>query len=110
MAGKALLKQGEKRRKAILKFLRSYVKKHGYAPTIQEIADAVNLVSPNATRNHLQRLQAEGYITMQPRIARAISLVTPGPDEVARAQRLAEKEAAAEASAVADREDQPIPA
>ena len=80
MAGKALLKQGEKRRKAILKFLRSYIKKNGYAPTIQEIADAVQLVSPNATRNHLHRLAAEGYITMQPRIARAIALVEPAPD------------------------------
>lgn len=80
MAGQALLKQGEKRRKAILKFLRGYIKKNGYAPTIQEIADAVGLVSPNATRNHLQRLEKDGYITMQPRIARAISLVTPAPD------------------------------
>ena len=80
MAGKALLKQGEQRRKAILKYLRSYIKKNGYAPTIQEIADAVELVSPNATRNHLRKLQDEGYITMQPRIARAISLVDPAPD------------------------------
>lgn len=80
MAGKVLLRQGEKRRKAILKFLRGYIKKNGYAPTIQEIADAVGLVSPNATRNHLQRLQTEGYLTMQPRIARAIALVSPAPD------------------------------
>lgn len=89
MAGKALLKQGETRRKAILKFLRGYVKKNGYAPTIQEIADAVGLVSPNATRNHLRRLEKDGYITMQPRIARAISLVSPGPDEVAKAEKAA---------------------
>lgn len=80
MAGKALIAQGTKRRKAILKFLRGYMKKNGYAPTIQEIADAVGLVSPNATRNHLQKLAAEGYITMQPRIARAIALVEPAPD------------------------------
>ena len=80
MAGKELLRQGERRRKAILKFLRKYIAKNGYAPTIQEIADAVQLVSPNATRNHLQRLERDGYIKMQPRIARAISLVDPAPD------------------------------
>lgn len=80
MAGAALLKQGEKRRKAILKFLRTYIKKNGFAPTIQEIADGVQLVSPNATRNHLRKLEEQGYIIMKPRIARAISLVHPAPD------------------------------
>lgn len=80
MAGKALLKQGEKRRKAILKFLRSYIKKNGMAPTIQEIADAVGLVSPNATRNHLHVLEKQGFIKTKPRIARAIVLVEPAPD------------------------------
>lgn len=87
MAGKELVAQGEARRKAILRFLRSYVAKNGYAPTIQEIADAVDLVSPNATRNHLQRLVDDGYIRMQPRIARAIILVHPAPDEVDAAAR-----------------------
>ena len=80
VAGKALIKQGEKRRKDILKFVRSYTAKNGWAPTIQEIADAVGLVSPNATRTHLHKLVEGGYIQMQPRQARAIALVSPAPD------------------------------
>jgi repressor LexA len=80
MAGPALLKRGELRRKAMLKFVRAFWKKHGYSPTIQEIADAVGLKSPNATRNHLFHLQKHGFITMTPKVARAITLVDPAPD------------------------------
>jgi SOS-response transcriptional repressor LexA len=80
MAGKELLEQGGKRRVAILKFLQKYITKNGWAPTIQEICDAVGLVSPNATRNHLRKLEELGFITMEPRVARAISLTKPQPD------------------------------
>lgn len=80
MAGKALLKRGEQRRKAILKFVRTYWKRQGHSPTIQEIADAVGLASPNATRNHLFRLRDEGFIHMKEKVARAITPVDPAPD------------------------------
>lgn len=80
MAGKALIDQGEMRRKGILKFIRSYNTRKGWSPTIKEIADAVGLVSPNATRNHLHKLAEQGFINMEPRQARAISLVDPAPD------------------------------
>lgn len=80
VAGKALIKQGEKRRRDIMRFVRNYQAKHGWAPTVQEIADAVGLVSPNSTRMHLQRLADDGFIRMEPRQARAIALVSPAPD------------------------------
>lgn len=79
MAGKALLKQGVRRRQKILAFIRSYHAKHGYSPTIQEIAEGVGLVSPNATRNHLHRLAEQGFITITPSIARGIALADPQP-------------------------------
>lgn len=80
MAGKLLIQQGVDRRKKILKYVRTYQSKKGYAPTIQEIADAVGLVSPNATRNHLHRLVKDGYLRMEPRKARAIDVIDPAPD------------------------------
>lgn len=75
MAGKDLILQGEKRRKAIMTFIAKYQKKNGISPTISEIAEAVGLGSPNATRNHLHKLQEQGLIDMKPRIARGITLV-----------------------------------
>ena len=80
MAGQRLISQGEDRRTAILSFVRSYCAEHGWAPTIQEVADAVGLVSPNSTRGHLHKLAEQGYILMNPRQARAIALVSPAPD------------------------------
>lgn len=80
MAGQVLIKMGEKRRRDILKFVRSYSAKNGWAPTIQEIADAVGLVSPNSTRQHLHKLVEQGFLNMEPRQARAIALVDPAPD------------------------------
>lgn len=75
MAGERLLKQGIARRKKIMRFLEKYIAKEGISPTFQEIADAVELVSPNATRNHLRRLELEGKIKLRPRVARGISLI-----------------------------------
>lgn len=75
MASKMAVKQGEKRRKQILRFIASYIRKNGVSPTIAEIAKGVGLSSPNATRNHLFRLRDEGKITMKPRSVRAIALV-----------------------------------
>lgn len=80
MASKVLIRQGEDRRKKILKFIRSYHTKQGFAPSIMEIATASGLVSPNATRTHLQRLEKDGYLRMEPRKARAIHLISPAPD------------------------------
>lgn len=74
------VEQGQQRRKAILKFLRTYISKNGHAPTLQEITDAVELGSANATRMHLQRLVEDGFIRMPPRISRSISLIEPAPD------------------------------
>lgn len=81
MAGQRLTEQGEVRRKEILVFVRNYVQERGGGPpSIQEIASAVGLVSPNATRRHLQRLAQDGYLTLQPRQARSIVLTNPAPD------------------------------
>lgn len=79
MAGKALIKQGEKRRKDIVKFIGKYRKAHPYGPTITEVAEAVKLGSANATRHHLLKLREEGVIIMEPRIARSIELVENRP-------------------------------
>jgi SOS-response transcriptional repressor LexA len=76
----ALIKQGEERRTAILHFVRDFVGSHGFAPNIAEIAKGVDLAAPNGVRLHLRTLQEEGYLTVQPKLGRAISLTSPAPD------------------------------
>lgn len=80
MAGQALITQGQMRRTAMMTFIRGYIDRKGWAPTIQEIGDAVGLVSPNATRNHLFKLAEEGFIRTEPKSSRAIALIDPAPD------------------------------
>lgn len=72
-----MLKQGADRRRDILKFVKTFRRKHEYGPTITEIAKAVGLGSANATRHHLLKLKDEGLISMEPRIARSIAVATP---------------------------------
>ena len=79
VASKAALRQGEKRRRDIVRFIAKYTKRHNCSPTIAEIAEGVGLKSPNATRNHLFRLRDEGKIVMRPGLARSIALA-PKPD------------------------------
>jgi repressor LexA len=75
MPAQNLVAQGEKRREEILAFIRTYSDEHGYSPSIAEIGEAVEIVSPNAVRNHLHKLRDEGKIELTPRVARSIRLL-----------------------------------
>ena len=77
MPSRAMVAQGEKRRRAILRFISSYIRTHGISPTFAEIADAVGLSSPNATRNHLKKLSDDGHIRIYPHTPRGIVVVDP---------------------------------
>ena len=63
MAGSRLMAQGIDRRRAILRFVRAYVKKHGFAPSIAEVAEGVGLASKTAVRYHLETLRREGWVS-----------------------------------------------
>lgn len=75
MAGTALLKQGKDRRSAILKFSRAYIKKHGFGPSVAEIAEGVGLSSKTAVRHHLATLQREGKVEMTPGVYRSLRVL-----------------------------------
>lgn len=77
MAGKNLIRQGERRRAQMLKFINKHIAQKGYSPTIHEIGAAVGVNSPNAVRNHLLKMEEEGLIRMTPRVARSITVLEP---------------------------------
>lgn len=78
MAGSALLAQGIDRRRAILRFVRTYMKKNGYAPSIAEIAVGVDLASKTAVRHHLEHLKGEGWVTWTDGRYRSLRVVNEG--------------------------------
>lgn len=74
MVAHSLVEQGEKRRAQILAFVQEFIDTNGYSPSIAEICNGVGVVSPNAVRNHLQRMQEDGVIDVTPRVARSIRI------------------------------------
>ena len=66
-----------RRQKEILDFVRGYLERQGYSPTLEEIADHFDLSSLNGVYKHLRALQARGFIRRLPNQARSIQLLNP---------------------------------
>jgi SOS-response transcriptional repressor LexA len=58
-----------------LAFIRSYIAKNGYSPTVAEIAIAEK-VNVNAIGERIAQLVKKGAVTKTPRIARSLRPVT----------------------------------
>jgi SOS-response transcriptional repressor LexA len=63
----------------VLRFIKSYIHRHGYGPTIREIAEGVGCAPSNAHR-HVTKLAQAGKIRKRWHVARSIRL----PDDVSR--------------------------
>lgn len=59
------------RQSEIVLFCRRYAEKHGFAPSLREIADAFN-VNVNAVTGHLAAAAKKGAITRSARTARGL--------------------------------------
>jgi len=57
----------------IVKFIRTYIAQHEYAPTMQEIADHLGVSKPTVFE-HIEALEARGAIKRQPARSRALEL------------------------------------
>lgn len=60
----------------VLAFLQSFIDENGFPPSMKDIADGLNFKSANASCEHLKRLKAKGFITMQPGLCRSIQIVS----------------------------------
>ena len=63
------------RQKQVYRFLESFIDEHGYPPTIREIQRNFGLASTKGVKDHLDRLEAKGYIKRLSGSARAIELL-----------------------------------
>ena len=48
--------------KQIIKFIRGFARKYGFAPSLRDIMDAVKLSSTSAMKYRLDWLEQEGYL------------------------------------------------
>ncbi len=64
-----------KRQQEIFDFIKRYSAKHGYPPTVRDIAKAVGLSSPSTVHAHLANLEKIGLLRRDPSKPRAIELL-----------------------------------
>lgn len=63
------------RERQVLEFVTQYIQRHGFAPTLVEIAESLKLSAPSTVHEHLQRLAQKGFIKKTPGFERGIELV-----------------------------------
>lgn len=63
------------RQEDVLRFVKEYVKRNQWPPTIGEIAKGLGIASRSTVHSHLGALKAKGYIVIEPGSPRAIRIV-----------------------------------
>jgi repressor LexA len=63
-----------KRQKEILDYIREFIEREGYSPSMEEIAGHFQFASLNAVFKHLEALQGRGYLHRDPNRARSIEV------------------------------------
>lgn len=64
-----------KRQKEILDFISQYIQQNGTSPTLQEIADAMNLSSLSTVHEHLETLARKNVIKRYEGVVRGIEII-----------------------------------
>jgi SOS-response transcriptional repressor LexA len=68
-----------KRQQAILDFIRLFIERNRYAPTIREIGDRMKITSTNGVNDHLRALVRKGYLCREPNTSRTLTLPELAP-------------------------------
>ena len=66
------------RQRKVLQVIRESVQKHGYPPSMREIAEAIGLTSTSTVSHHLSTLQRKGYLHRDAGRARTVEVRLPG--------------------------------
>lgn len=64
------------RERRVLEFISQYIQRHGYAPTLIEIAEGLGVSAVSTIHEHLARLAEKGYIKKTAGFERSIELIT----------------------------------
>lgn len=62
-------------KRAVVAFILEFSTAHGYAPTVQEITDATNLMSKATTQKYLDELVTEGRLERDKKRTRTLRVI-----------------------------------
>ena len=65
------------RQQRLLQIIEESVAKHGYVPTLQELARAMGVTSLQGVKDHLTALERKGYLNRFPGRRRAMTVIQP---------------------------------
>jgi len=71
-------------RSRILNFIRRFLDRRGYAPTVRDIARGCNISTPSVVQYHLNMLEEQGHIRRDPEVFRSIQLVERKREAISR--------------------------
>jgi repressor LexA len=64
-----------RKQERVLSFLREYLNRYGYPPTVREIAHHLKMAGPHSAKRFLDMLEQKGYIRRIAKSSRAIEIV-----------------------------------
>ncbi len=70
------------RQREALDYLRDYLEKHGFPPTLREISAHMKITGTLSATRHLEALEKKGYIKRQAKGSRGITLIPVKQEEV----------------------------
>lgn len=91
------------RQSEILDFIRGYIERHGYGPTLREIGKQFKIGSPNGVAGHIRALKRKGLIENHSHKSRTLSLADELREETSGMPVLGRIQAGMLHEAVADR-------
>ena len=71
-----------KRQNHVLDFIKAFIKKHDYAPSLEEVKDHLGLSSVSTAHFHVQTLQQKGFLRKDDNRPRAIEISKNGGTNV----------------------------
>lgn len=63
------------RERRTLEFITQYIQRHGYAPTLMEIAEALGVNAVSTVHEHIQRLELKGFIKKTAGFERGLEVI-----------------------------------
>lgn len=64
------------RERRILEFITQFIQRHGFAPTLAEIAEGIGVNAVSTVHEHIQKLELKGFIKKTPGFERGLEVLT----------------------------------
>jgi repressor LexA len=69
-----MMKEISGKQRSILAFINEFIERHGYSPSVREVAENCDINSSTVAQYHLNILEREGYINRSRKVFRSIAL------------------------------------